>query len=285
MTYKPVRPTYDAPTFIAKESRALQIWGDDESGEVADAIYVSNEKIHMMVFTMPPGGGFRHSGEFRTFFDADELYYVLSGELVMNNPETGEVHLARPGEAVFFGGDTWHHGFTHGLDAVRVLEFIAPGPLSGNTQAYARTKPNLKTAATKAERWLGRWPAARDEARRAQTMHVLGDRDVLWQLEGEERVLVGIRVSTPRVTIGSVHLRPGQRSHVHVHGGDECVFAHDGQIGIRLPDYEGQTWYELEPEDGMFIPEGTPHRYQNFSGGIATLFFIVAPSYAVPGAV
>jgi hypothetical protein len=97
LTYEPVRPTFDRPTLIRKSDVALQIWGDDESGEVADAIYVSNEKIHLMIFTMAPGGGFTHSGEFRTVFDADELYYVLQGELVMNNPETGEVHVAPTG--------------------------------------------------------------------------------------------------------------------------------------------------------------------------------------------
>ena len=282
MTYRPVRPAFDEPTFISRESRALQIWGDDESGEVADAIYVSNEKIHMLVFTMPPGGGFIHSGEFRTFFDADELYYVLSGELILNNPETGEVQLARAGQGLFFRGDTWHHGFTHGTEEVRILEFIAPGPLSGNTQAYAHTKPNLTTVKTRVDKWLGRWPEAREEAQRAQTLHVLDERDVLWQLEGEERVLVGIRAATERATIGSIHLRPGQRSDVHAHAGDECVFALAGEAGIRLPEHEGQTWYELVPEDGMFIPEGTPHRYQNFSGRMATLFFIVGPSYAPP---
>jgi quercetin dioxygenase-like cupin family protein len=279
MTYRPLRPAFDGPTFIPKEGRALQIWGDDETGEVADAIYVSNEKIHLMVFTMPPGGGFRHSSDFRTFFDADELYYVLSGALVMNNPQRGEVHLVRAGEAVYFGRDTWHHAFTHGDQAVRVLEFIGPGPLSGNTQAYARTHPNLDAVKTVADEWLGRWPHAREEARREETMRVVGERDVLWRLEGAEGVLVGIRVSTDRMTVGSVHLRPGQRSDVHAHGGDECVVGVSGRFGVRLPEHEGQTWYELESEDGMFIPEGTPHRYQNFSGDPATLFFVVGPSY------
>jgi quercetin dioxygenase-like cupin family protein len=279
MSYRPVRPTFDAPTFIARKDRSLQLWGDDESGEVADAIYVSNEKIHTMVFTMPPGGGFRHSGQFRTFFDADELYHVLSGELLMSNPETGEVHRALPGEAVFFRGDTWHHAFCGGEDAVRILEFIAPGPLSGNTQAYARTKPNLTTTKTSDERWLGRWPMARDEARQAATMHVVGDRDVLWRLEGAEHVLVGFRVSTERATIGSVHLRPGQRSDVHTHAGDECIVAVEGEAAVRLPENEGPRWFELEPEDGMYIPEGTPHRYYNVSGRPATLFFIVGPAY------
>lgn len=280
MSYRPLRPTFEVPTFIARDERALQIWGDDESGEVADAIYVSNEHIHMMVFSMPPGGGFVHSEQFRTFFDADELYYVLHGELVMNNPATGEVQRARAGQSVFFGGDTWHHGFTHGEDAVQVLEFIAPGPLSGNTQAYARTKPNLITASTIAEKWLGQWPMARDQARAEASLHLLDERDVLWQLHGEERVLVGVHVSTERMTVASVHLRPGQRSDIHSHGGDECVFGLEGQIGIRLPEAEGQQWFELAPEDGMYIPAGTRHRYQNISGRPAILLFIVAPSYA-----
>ena len=279
MSYRPVRPTFDVPTLIRRDQVALQLWGDDESGEVADAIYVSNEKIHLMVFTMPPGGGFTHSSDFRTVFDADELYYVLGGELVMSNPETGEVHVASTGEAVFFRADTWHHGFTRGEEPARILEFIAPGPLSGNTQAYARTKPLLTEHKTAPDQWLGRWPTDRETARAAATMEVVGERDVLWRLEGNERVLVGIRVSTERVTIGTIHLRPGQRSDIQTHRGDECVFMLEGEAGIRMPESDGQSWFELRPEDGMYIPEDVPHRYQSFSGRPATLFFIVAPSY------
>lgn len=84
------------------------------------------------------------------------------------------------------------------------------------------------------------------------------------------------------MTVGSVHLRSGQKSDVHSHSGDECVFVLDGNVGIRLPKNDGPRWFELEPEDGMYIPEGTPHRYQNVSGLSATLLFIVGPSYDVP---
>jgi hypothetical protein len=51
-------------------------WGDEGSGEVQDWIYVSSEKIHQLVFGLPPGGVFRHSDEFRTIFAADEVLYV-----------------------------------------------------------------------------------------------------------------------------------------------------------------------------------------------------------------
>ena len=50
-------------------------------------------------------------------------------------------------------------------------------------------------------------------------------------------------------------------------------------IARRTPENYGPKWFELEPEDGMYIPEGTPHRYRNVSGRPATLFFIVGPTY------
>jgi quercetin dioxygenase-like cupin family protein len=284
MSYRPVRPTFDSPALIRREERALQIWGDSASGEVADAIYVSDKRIHAMVFTMAPGGGFTHSDEFRTFFDTDELYYILAGELLVTNPEIGEVRRVRQGEAVFFRRETWHHAFTHGTDEVRILEFIGPGPLSGVTQAYAHTKPNLTEVKTEAEQWFEQWPLARASEREAATLHHLTERDALWGLIGDERALVGIWASTDRMTVGSVHLDPSQRSGSHRHAGDECVVVLEGEVGIRLPQSDGQTWFELRPEDGMYIPEGTPHSYQNMSGRPATLMFIVGPSYRDPQA-
>ena len=47
------------------------LWGDKESGEVADWIYVSSDKIHQLVFGLPPRGWFKHSDSFRTIFGAD----------------------------------------------------------------------------------------------------------------------------------------------------------------------------------------------------------------------
>src|SRR5262249_59210540 len=94
--------TYAGPTHIPYAAIPRLVWGDRESGEVFDWTYASTNKIHQLVFGMAPGGSFRHSDRFRTVFAADELYYVLSGTLVLNNPQTGEVHLARRGEGIFF---------------------------------------------------------------------------------------------------------------------------------------------------------------------------------------
>ena len=110
MGYKPSpRPSFDAPTVLRADEVVRHTWGDAEAGFVEDWIYVSSQRIHAIVFGMPPGGRFTHSESFRTIFAADELLYVLQGTLVLANPETGEIVRAEPGESVFFRRDTWHH--------------------------------------------------------------------------------------------------------------------------------------------------------------------------------
>ena len=64
----------------------------------------SSDKIHHLVFALPPGERFTHSDQFRTVFAADELLYVLSGTMVIADPEHGEAAL-RPWTLVFTHGD------------------------------------------------------------------------------------------------------------------------------------------------------------------------------------
>ena len=145
MGYKPSpRPSFDAPTVIRAADEVRHTWGDEEAGFVEDWIYVSSQRIHVIVFGLPPGGAFRHSESFRTVFAADELLHVLQGTLVLANPETGEIVRAEPGESVFFRRDTWHHGFSYGDEPLRVLELFAPPPATGTSGAYAQTRPYLE---------------------------------------------------------------------------------------------------------------------------------------------
>ncbi len=79
------RPTFSGPTAIPYQAVTRHLWGDDASGEVADWIYASTDKIHQLVFGLPPGRAFRHSEAYRTIFAADlasiigaAVLYVLS---------------------------------------------------------------------------------------------------------------------------------------------------------------------------------------------------------------
>ncbi len=274
------RPTFAGPAHIPYEAATRHLWGDAVAGEVADWIYVSSEKIHQLVFGLPPGGAFRHSAEYRTVFAADEVLYVLQGLMVIANPATGEVHRVPAGEAVFFGRDTWHHAFSYGPAPLRVLELFAPPPSQGTAGAYARSQPNLTSSRYTQDQWLGRWPDAGAEAWRGNTMRVLRDGEALWRLEGQEQpVLVGLLASTEQLTVGKLHLLPGQRSDAQRHGGDESLYVVEGALHIRLPEHEGQRWYELKPGDGFYIPQGVPHQYYNVSDRPVEVVFGVAPCY------
>lgn len=283
MTIDRSRLVSPAPGAVPASSAVLKLWGDERSGQVHDLIYVSNEKIQLMLFSMPPGARFRHSEAYRTVLAADELYCVLRGTLVLANPETGEVHRVGPGEAISFGRDTWHHGFNHGTEAVEVLEFFAPPPATGTSQRYARTKPYLEESTYVRDEYIGRWPQAADEARAKETQHPV--EDTLWRMEGaEDPVLVGVYVSTPELTAGSLDVLPGQRSDPLVRGGDEAGYVVRGRLSLLLPAETagggpGNGWHVIEAGDGWFVPAGMPHRFLNMGDEPVHALLGVAPGY------
>lgn len=281
MTYKPSpRPTFDGPALIRYDHVTRHLWGDEESGQVDDWIYVSSEKIHQLVFGLAPGAAFRHSREFRTVFGADEVLYVLQGTYVSANPETGEVHVVRPGEAVFFRKDTWHHGFSYGAEPLRVLEFYAPPPAKGTSGAYARTKPYLENPRYERTEVFGRFPMDSASITAAQTMQVMRDPDLVWQMSGPSQgALTGLYAATEQLTVGRTLLLPGQRSSVEMHGGDEGLYVLRGELNVLVPDNSGQRWWELHARDGFYVPEGVKHQY--FNGGAEPVEFLfgVAPLY------
>ena len=280
------RPTFDGPTHIPFADATRHVWGDDEAGLVDDWIYVSSERIHHLVFGLPPGGAFRHSDANRTIFAADEVLHVLQGTLVLANPETGEAHVAETGESVFFRRDTWHHGYSFGTDDLRVLEFFAPPPASGASSAYARSKPYLEMVNLVDHRWVGRWPMASAERAGAGTMRVLRDDDVLWTLDGPSgAALLGVVASTEHLLVARLRIRPGAETGMHAHpGADGCLHVVRGRLRALVPDAAGPDQsFDLDRWDGFYVPAGVEHRYRNDTDEIVEALIAVAPGDGWPG--
>ena len=267
------RPTFDGPTAIPYSAATRYLWGDDVSGEVSDWIYASTDLIHMLVWALPPGGKCLHSDTHRTVFGADVTYFVLSGTLVLANPETGEVKVATTGEAVLFRRDTWHHIFSHGVEQLRVLEFFAPPPSTGTSRKYAQTRPALNEIRHANDQLLGHWPLDPPEP----TLHHRTKSDILWRRDGD--ALVGITVSTEHLTVGTLSLLPGQHSDTEEHGGDETIYVLEGVLNVRTWVDGSPGWHEIHPGDGFYCPAGTPHRYSNIGEGIVKAAFGVAPRW------
>lgn len=283
MAYKSSpRPVFDGPTPIPYSGVTRHVWGDAEAGLVDDWIYVSSDKIHQLVFGLPPGESFRHSESFRTVFAADEVLVVLQGTMLLANPETGEVHLVHRGESAFFRRDTWHHAVAWGGEELRVLEFFAPPPSTGSSGKYAQTRPYVAAPVYERSGLIGQWPAARAEADARATIRVLRESDRLWSLDPSDlRVLTGLIASTDQLTAGSIRLAPGGRSRPLAHGGAAGLYALAGRVNILIEDAaaEPPVWFELHPGDGFYVPEGTAYRVFNMGGEPAEMLFGVAPRY------
>jgi quercetin dioxygenase-like cupin family protein len=268
------RPVFDGPALIRRADVTRHVWGDPAAGEVYDWIYASTDKVHMLVFGLSPGTGFRHSEDFRTIFAADELLHVLQGVLVIADPETGEVQRAAAGESVFFRRDTWHHAFAVGPEPLRVLELFAPPPASGASSAYARAQPYLDASRYADDALLGHWPP--DRPRQAR-LRVLRPGDVLYRRD--LGVLCGVLVSTEHLTVATLEIGPGEVAGVHAHGGDEVLMALEGTLWVRAWHDGGVHVFELEPEDVCYLPAGSRHEYRNAGGATARAICGIAPDY------
>jgi mannose-6-phosphate isomerase-like protein (cupin superfamily) len=268
------RPTFDGPALIRRADVTRHVWGDPAAGEVFDWIYASTERVHMLVFGLPPGGAFRHSEDYRTIFAADEVLHVLQGTLVLADPETGEVQRAGVGESVFFRRDTWHHAFALGPEPLRVLELFAPPPAAGASSAYARAQPYLEASRYADDAQIGHWPPAQPPAAR---LRVLRPADVLWRRD--LGVLCGILASTEELTVATLAVGPGEVADVHRHGGDEVLMALEGTLWVRAWFDGGVHVFELEPEDVCYLPAGSQHEYRNAGAVTARAICGIAPSY------
>lgn len=268
------RPSYAQPTLIRRRDVCRHIWGDQESGLVADWIYASTGKIHALVFGLAPGRWFKHSPSFRTVFGADELFYVLRGEMLLANPETGEVVRCRAGRALFFSRDTWHHVRAEGAEPLRVLEFFAPPPSQGTSGAYAARRPYLAAPRYCRNEQLGNL----DQPSAQQTLRHIRARDHVLRMEGE--VTVGLIASTKHLTVAELQVPAGSCAQRTAHGGDALLFGLDGELMVRTFWNGESATFELAPQDAVFVPQEAQYELLSFSGSARALLG-VAPSYLV----
>jgi quercetin dioxygenase-like cupin family protein len=268
------RPAFAGPALIRRADVTRHVWGEPESGEVFDWIYASTEKIHLLVFGLPPGGAFRHSEAYRTIFAADEVLHVLEGTMAIADPETGEVQRVAAGEQVFFRRDTWHHAFALGPGPLRVAEMFAPPPAAGASSAYARAQPYLSESRYADDSRLGAWPPSQPPASK---LRVLRPADVLYRRD--LGVLCGVLVSTEHLTVATLEIGPGEVAALHEHGGDEVLMALDGPLWVRAWHGDAVHVFELGPEDVCYLPAGSRHEYRNPGAGTARAICGIAPHY------
>ena len=283
--YRPSpRPAFDHATALRSAEVTRHLWGDTESGEVLDWIYVSSGLIHQIVFGMPVGSSFRHSDAFRTIFAADEVLHVLGGAMVLANPATGEAHRVDTGESVFFRRDTWHHAHAVGTEPLRVLEIFAPPPATGSSGSYARTKDLLTDVRLGNDELLGRFTPTDSSPTIRDSIRVIRAADRRWRLEPGRPgpVPLGLLASTEHLTVAMAELYAGQYGDRQARGGDESGYVLDGVLGVRLGSDGGREFLELHPGDGWYVPKGIAHSYFAPQGRTSFIFGVAPRIPAEP---
>ncbi|MFA4964613.1 MAG: cupin domain-containing protein [Thermoleophilia bacterium] len=273
------------PTLMRRDEATRFLWGDEESHQVSDLVYGRGERIAALVFSLRPGEHFGMSKAWKPMYDQHRFYYVVEGQLAIHDPETGEVAVAAAGEAITWRGARYHFGYNPGSDETVVLDWYAPQERAPEVPeaAISPGKRDLREVRGGRYELLGRWPDVRPDARRAAHVEAglvtVSERDALRVIHGQQRpLLVSILASSDVLTAGTFTLRPGFMSEPEEHPGDEVVFALDGCLHVFVP--ATQLWFELQPMDCLFIPEGHAHQYCAYGAQPCRVAFCVTPLYA-----
>ena len=274
----------DEPMLVRQFEATRVLWGDTESGQVSDLVYGRGERISGFIYQLGPGHWFGASKTWKPLYDQHRFYYVVQGTLAIHDPESGEVAVAEPGEAVTWRGARYHFGYNAGSDEVVVLDWFAPAERAPEVPEleYAASKRELGTIRGGRYELLGAWPDRRaGELRRRGDeggLVTVGPRTALHLVHGTRLpLLVSILSSSADLTAGTFSLRGGSWSEPERHPGDEVVFALRGRLNVHLP--ESGDWFELSRLDCLYLPEGTVHEYWSYGADPTTAAFCVAPGY------
>ena len=107
------------PIKITKEMDLSGTYGVD-GNDLFIKIFVSTENINASDFVCPVGGYLIPPG----IHVNEEIYYVESGEAIVQNPDNGEAVRVKEGSAILIPRGTLHQVFNFGDKPLHVLSFI-----------------------------------------------------------------------------------------------------------------------------------------------------------------
>lgn len=265
------RPEYPGARIVRYRETAHHIWGDDASGAVFDRVYLSTLSLHCLEFQLAPGAKFRHSPANPTIFAGDVTYSLLEGELVMANPESGEVLLLEPGDSVLFHRDTWHHGFNpSATQPTRVLEFFSPPPARGTASTYAQKQQLLEQAHYQDDRWRERWPDAAADFAAVRTLIPLDDSTALWSFAHDEaNHLLGTLADTPFLRLAHGRVHAGALDPFSTVERESLLVVTQGELTVDVDDHGTYSVATLMPGDAAYLPPGCRLRVLGTEAGRA----------------
>ena len=257
------RPHFEKATHVKRSDMALHVWGDALSGFVTDRVISSTKQLHVLEYELAPGGEFRHSASNQTVFAADVLYFVVEGELVLANPQTGEVVSVKEGTGRLFHRGTWNHGFNPGQKNVRVIEYFSPPPAMGAASEFSKSQPALPENKYDMGKNVKNWP---------ENHQVMQLKTSFWEVSDEKSILsfrdaapthlIATVVSTQFLQVIKGTIQPGHMDDFADVEKESLIYMLEGQMWVDVFDpAQGQSSVAiLEAGEAMFLPAGVRER-------------------------
>jgi mannose-6-phosphate isomerase-like protein (cupin superfamily) len=275
----------DRPLVVRHADATRSLWGDADSGQVADLLYGSGPRLSGVSLTLPPGRWFGASADWKPvpLNREHRVWYVVQGTLALHDPESGHVAVAGAGQAISWYGSQYHFAYNPGETATVVLDWWAPNerPPGLTDQEWASSKRTLGPVIGGRYDLLTGWPDRRAEHEAAQAAGApvtVTIESALRLIEGARNpVLVSILASSPDLTCGTFALRGGAAGDVEHHPGDEVLFVTEGCLHVRFPALG--AWLEVGQLDCLYVPAGVEHAYDNQGTEATRAVFGVAPRY------
>jgi len=128
---------------------------------------------------------------------------------------------------------------------------------------------------------IGRWPVPGPECRKDPALfyHITEEKKLLNIHGTEYPMLIKFFVSNDLLHMGEFILPAGgtgsRASEPDSHKGDCALFVEWGPVTVFLP--ETLEAFDIQPEEVMFIPEGTRYQLINYTDTTAKVIFSIAP--------
>lgn len=254
---------------VRRSEMSPVLWGDEQSGYASDTFFYVGSEMAVLIATIPPGKRFTASENYRAIFSSDEALYVLTGEYTIQDPETGEVKVGRPGDTIVIKGPQWHFGYNFSESALRIFEVVAPVDIS-NSMGHVPIPDPIKGYLP--EQLLD-FPAV--GASSAQRTYLTRPDTCAYVLQGTANpVRLDVLCSTPRVALVRLDLLPGQRSDVISFNATVVVVATSGIVFVREPE-EG-SWNEVPEGDAVVFQAGDKFALHNQAEQKATCLIAIS---------
>ena len=273
-----------------------------ETTQVENQVFASTDKILMAEWILAPGNHYEPAG---FHLHGDECYYLLEGDAVAFNAETGETFKFKAGDAMLIPQKTRHQIFNMTDKRILALACVAPsvwvddgmgtiipqvetprffkGPEEPSYNkpesafVYKSIKRNIDS--------IGNWPAPGQELREKKQLYIIKPEGQLTLIHGKQRhVLFSFIVSSDYMHLAILQVPVNITSEFERHDGDEVINLLEGELCVRFKSSEDERsddstypHIKLMDREKMFIPAGTWHQYMNFTNAPVRAYIAVAP--------